>query len=136
MDDVISQHRALLQQMEDCIEQQGAHPLAADVLKRLEEAAKRLRKEIDIAKRHLRSLDGSGQASSDSVDGSTTPSDLAVGKYCWRAEFTPGAGDHHFLPGSHTNSTTECFTVIKNSPTIVTTWAYCISMASTLILNI
>ena len=67
-------------------------------------------------------LDGSGKASSTpNVDGTTTPNDNTVGKYCWRAEFTPGSGDHHFLAGSHTNSTTECFSVVKNSPSIVTT---------------
>src|SRR6185503_5067833 len=68
-----------------------------------------------------KTLNGSGQASSDSIDGTTTPNDNTPGKYCWRAEFTPNSGDHHFLAGSHTNSTTECFTVVKNSPTIVTT---------------
>jgi uncharacterized repeat protein (TIGR01451 family) len=62
-----------------------------------------------------------GQASSDSIDGTTTPNDNTLGKYCWRAEFTPDSGDHHFLAGSHTNSDTECFTVVKNSPAIVTT---------------
>jgi uncharacterized repeat protein (TIGR01451 family) len=65
-------------------------------------------------------LDGSGQASSDTVDGNSTPDDNALGKYCWRAEFTPGANDHHFLAGTHTNSTTECFTVVHGSPDIDT----------------
>ncbi|MGB6501683.1 MAG: hypothetical protein WBG19_09885, partial [Thermoplasmata archaeon] len=69
----------------------------------------------------VKTLDGSGNASSDSIDGTTTPNDNTPGEYCWRAEFTPSSGDHHFLAGSHTNSTTECFTVVKNSPTIVTT---------------
>src|SRR4051794_533188 len=68
----------------------------------------------------VKTLNGSGQASSDSVDGTTTPNDLTPGKYCWRAEFTPNSGDHHFLAGSHTNSTTECFTVIKASPQVST----------------
>jgi uncharacterized repeat protein (TIGR01451 family)/fimbrial isopeptide formation D2 family protein len=34
----------------------------------------------------------------------------AVGKYCWRAEYTPAA-DSDYLAASHTNATTECFTV-------------------------
>jgi uncharacterized repeat protein (TIGR01451 family) len=34
----------------------------------------------------------------------------AVGKYCWRAEYTPDANSQ-YLAGSHTNATTECFTV-------------------------
>ena len=34
----------------------------------------------------------------------------AAGKYCWRAEYTPDA-DSQYLAGSHTNATTECFTV-------------------------
>ena len=62
-------------------------------------------------------LDANGQAKSSDVSGATT---TAIGKYCWRAEFTPGANDHNYLAGSHTNSTTECFTVVKASPSIVT----------------
>ena len=67
-----------------------------------------------------KTLDAKGQASSDSVDGTTTPNDNTPGTYCWRAEFTPSSGDHHFLAATHTNSTTECFTVVKASPTVVT----------------
>ena len=62
-------------------------------------------------------LSGTGQATSDPVSGAT---DTATGKYCWRAEFTPGPTDHNYLPGTHTNSTTECFTVLHASPTIAT----------------
>ncbi len=62
----------------------------------------------------------SGAGTSDTVNGTTTPNDVAPGKYCWRAEFTPSADDHNYLAGSHTNSDTECFTVIKASPSIVT----------------
>jgi hypothetical protein len=68
----------------------------------------------------VKPLNGSGQASSDSIDGTTTPNDNTLGKYCWRAEFTPNSGDHHFLAGSHTNSTTECFTVVRNTTGIST----------------
>ena len=65
-------------------------------------------------------LNGSGKASSDSIDGTTTPNDNTPGKYCWRAEFTPDSNDHHFLSGSHTNSDTECFTIVKNQPALTT----------------
>jgi len=65
-------------------------------------------------------LDANGNASSDGISGQTTPNDSEAGKYCWRAEFTPSANDHHFLAGSHTNSTSECFSV-QASPSIVTT---------------
>ena len=34
----------------------------------------------------------------------------AVGKYCWRAEYTPDAASQ-YLATKHTNATTECFTV-------------------------
>jgi uncharacterized repeat protein (TIGR01451 family) len=60
-------------------------------------------------------LDVNGQATSADVTGATNPDDLALGKYCWRAEFTPSANDHNYLAGSHTNSDTECFTVTPPS---------------------
>ena len=62
-------------------------------------------------------LDANGQGKSVDVSGATT---TAIGKYCWRAEFTPGPNDHNYLSGTHTNSTTECFTVIKASPSVST----------------
>ena len=65
-------------------------------------------------------LDSNGHATSADVSGSTTPSDHAIGKYCWRAEFTRGSDDHHYLSGAHTNNGSECFTVIKASPSIAT----------------
>jgi uncharacterized repeat protein (TIGR01451 family) len=68
----------------------------------------------------VKTLSVSGTATSDNVTGLTTPNDLATGKYCWRAEFTPGANDHNYLAGSHTNSTTECFTVVHGTPSIST----------------
>jgi uncharacterized repeat protein (TIGR01451 family)/fimbrial isopeptide formation D2 family protein len=34
----------------------------------------------------------------------------AVGKYCWRVAYNPDASSN-YLAGSHTNATTECFTV-------------------------
>ncbi|HKS78139.1 MAG TPA: DUF11 domain-containing protein [Gaiellaceae bacterium] len=73
-----------------------------------------------------KTLNGSGQASSDNVTGATTPNDNTDGKYCWRAEFTPGATDHNYLPGSDSNGDSsgvvgaECFTIVHKSPTIAT----------------
>ncbi|MEU1203300.1 hypothetical protein ABZ446_44880 [Streptomyces sp. NPDC005813] len=52
-------------------------------------------------------LDASGRASSATAGGEGG----AVGTSCWRAEFTPSADDHHYLPAQHTNATTECFTI-------------------------
>jgi uncharacterized repeat protein (TIGR01451 family) len=65
-------------------------------------------------------LNASGNGTSGIVNGASTPNDLAPGKYCWRADFTPSANDHNYLAGSHTNSDTECFTIIKASPAIST----------------
>src|SRR4029453_17230653 len=60
-----------------------------------------------------------GSATSDNASGSLT---TTVGKYCWRAEYTPDSdGSKFYVGGSHTNSDTECFTVIKASPSISTT---------------
>ena len=61
-------------------------------------------------------LDSKGNGTSATVNGSSTPNDNAPGKYCWRAEFTPGKYEKHYLAGSHTNSDTECFTIVA------TTW--------------
>ncbi len=54
-----------------------------------------------------------GAATSDATTNTTT-----LGKYCWRAEY---AGDTSYEPGTHTNATTECFTVDQLTPTIATT---------------
>ena len=54
-----------------------------------------------------------GAATSDSF----TPD--AIGRYCFRAEYTPAAGSH-YLATSHTNLTTECFNDAKKQPAIVT----------------
>ncbi len=67
-----------------------------------------------------------GSATSATIDGTTTPNDLATGKYCWRAEYTPdeeSAGI--YVPSSETNADVggpgaECFVVIKNTTTITT----------------
>jgi uncharacterized repeat protein (TIGR01451 family)/LPXTG-motif cell wall-anchored protein len=57
-----------------------------------------------------------GTATSANTTNDTTP-----GKYCWRAEYTPDtAGALHYVASSHTNATTECFTVVHASPTITT----------------
>ncbi|HXG26867.1 MAG TPA: DUF11 domain-containing protein, partial [Candidatus Binatia bacterium] len=50
----------------------------------------------------------SGTATSDPYTIGLTSA--AVGKYCWRAEYTPD-DESNYKEGSHTNSTTECFTV-------------------------
>jgi uncharacterized repeat protein (TIGR01451 family) len=46
-------------------------------------------------------------------------SPAAAGKYCFRAEYTPNAASQ-YLAASHTNATTECFTVVKNDTSITT----------------
>ncbi|MCJ7492576.1 MAG: hypothetical protein MUP15_10590, partial [Dehalococcoidia bacterium] len=53
----------------------------------------------------------SGQATSDATTNTTT-----LGKYCWRAEYTPAAGSA-YLASSHTDATDECFTVTKQPST-------------------
>jgi uncharacterized repeat protein (TIGR01451 family) len=59
-----------------------------------------------------------GAASSVNASGSLTQT---TGKYCWRAEYTPDtAATSFYVSSSHTNSTTECFTVVHASPTITT----------------
>ena len=45
----------------------------------------------------------------------------AVGNYCFIVDYHPAVGSH-YLPGSHTNSTTECF-VVDKQPTSITTSA-------------
>ncbi|MEU0599836.1 hypothetical protein ABZ484_16545 [Streptomyces sp. NPDC006393] len=57
-------------------------------------------------------LDAAGRASSATVGGEGG----AVGTYCWRAEFTPGVGDEHYLPATHTDATAECFTIAPPPP--------------------
>jgi uncharacterized repeat protein (TIGR01451 family) len=58
-------------------------------------------------------------ASGHATSAAFTPT--AAGKYCFRAEYTPDAnGSLHYVAGSHTNQTTECFTVAKAQPAIVT----------------
>src|SRR5437764_3835617 len=60
-----------------------------------------------------------GSATSANASGSLTGT---VGKYCWRAEYTPDAdGSKFYVAGSHTDATDECFTVVKNSPALSTT---------------
>lgn len=55
-----------------------------------------------------------GQATSDATTNTT-----AIGKYCWRAVYTPAAGSP-YTTSSHTNSTTECFTTAAQPTTIST----------------
>jgi len=65
-------------------------------------------------------LSASGTGTSATVNGTTTPNDNAVGKYCWRSAFTPSANDSHYLAATHTNGNTECFTIVKASPCVST----------------
>ncbi|HXJ82353.1 MAG TPA: Ig-like domain-containing protein, partial [Candidatus Methylomirabilis sp.] len=55
----------------------------------------------------VKTLDGNGQATSDSTAGTTTP-----GKYCWRAEYS---GDANYTASTHTDATAECFSVQAGS---------------------
>ena len=65
-----------------------------------------------------------GVAVTTSANGGTATSaaytPTAIGKYCFRAEYVPNAASQ-YLAASHTNATTECFTVVKNTTAIVTT---------------
>ena len=59
-----------------------------------------------------------GSATSANAGASLTGT---VGKYCWRAEYTPDAnGSKFYNAGSHTDANSECFTVVKNTTLIGT----------------
>src|SRR5205814_996643 len=60
-----------------------------------------------------KTLNGSGQATSDSTTNTTT-----IGKYCWRAVYS---GDGFYNGSSHTDSTSECFTTVKQPSSTDTT---------------
>jgi uncharacterized repeat protein (TIGR01451 family) len=55
----------------------------------------------------------------------------AVGKYCFRAVYTPDAASD-YLAASHTNETTECFTVVKNNTTITTSAEETVDISATI----
>lgn len=55
-------------------------------------------------------------ATSDQTSSSQT---LGIGLYCWRAEYTPDAASLYSAV-SHTNSTSECFTTVKQPSNTVT----------------
>lgn len=63
-----------------------------------------------------------GSATSDDIDGTTTPDDNADGTYCWRTEYTPDdASAGVYLSSTHTNADVtgdgaECF-VVATPPT-------------------
>jgi hypothetical protein len=61
---------------------------------------------------------GSGTSDSTATSDATTNT-TAIGKYCWRAEYTPAAGSP-YSPASFTNATDECFTTVAQ-PTTTTT---------------
>lgn len=52
-----------------------------------------------------------GTATSDSIAAPTT-----AGRYCWRVEYAPPSETNKFLAASHTNPTSECFTVVGPPP--------------------
>ena len=59
-----------------------------------------------------------GSATSANASGSLTGT---PGKYCWRAEYTPDTdGSKFYVAGSHTDASSECFTVVKNTTLIGT----------------
>jgi hypothetical protein len=60
-----------------------------------------------------KTLNSSGQATSDATTNTT-----AIGKYCWRAEYS---GSNTYLSSTHTNTTTECFTTVKQPSQTATT---------------
>ena len=53
-----------------------------------------------------------------SVSSDSTANTTAIGKYCWRAEYS---GDAFYNPSSHTNSESECFTTLKQDSHTTTT---------------
>ena len=55
-----------------------------------------------------------GQATSDAASGASTS---ALGKLCWRAEYS---GDAFYLPSSHTDNTNECFRPARQPSTTAT----------------
>jgi hypothetical protein len=63
-------------------------------------------------------VNGQGASDSTATSDSTTTT-TAIGKYCWRAEYTPAAGSP-YTAKSFTNATDECFTTVAQ-PTATTT---------------
>ena len=53
-----------------------------------------------------------------SVTSDASTNTTAIGKYCWRAEYS---GDAFYNGSSHTNSTSECFTTVKQNSSTATT---------------
>jgi HAD superfamily 5'-nucleotidase-like hydrolase len=68
LDDDIALHRALLDRLEVAVSDKAAGVVDDAQRIELEDAAKRLRKEIDVAKRSLRSLDREAQEHQDELD--------------------------------------------------------------------
>jgi len=62
-------------------------------------------------------------ATNDSLaESNTTTNTTTVGKYCWRAEYTPDAPSTllGYSAKTHTNDTTECFRVVAQATTTTT----------------
>jgi uncharacterized repeat protein (TIGR01451 family) len=55
-----------------------------------------------------------GQATSDAPPASAF---VATGTYCWRAEYS---GDDTYNPASHSDSSSECFTLARQSVSVIT----------------
>ena len=73
LDEAIGHHRALLAQIELALEERGSRGIDDGVVARLEDAAKRLRREVDQAKRALRALDKTADAHQESLDARFNP---------------------------------------------------------------
>lgn len=55
-----------------------------------------------------------------SATSATTPTLQAAGLYCWRAVYTPAAGAS-YAAGSHTNASSECFTLRDKATPVIAT---------------
>ena len=63
-----------------------------------------------------------GTTSSTATSAAVSPAPTVPGVYCWRAEYTPDVvnSGNPFLPVSHTNADSECFTIAYATPSIAT----------------
>lgn len=73
IDEAIADQRVLLAEMESALEDKDRCIVDDAIAQRLDDAARRLRKEIDIAKRYLRALDKEANQIQDDVDQNFNP---------------------------------------------------------------
>ena len=73
LDEEIGKQRALLTQIEIAIVEHDERGIDPDTLRHLEDAAKKLKKEVDVAKRALRALDKQSQDHQDALDKQFNP---------------------------------------------------------------